>query len=110
MLQVSPGPRRGKPGCGLGPLGLLAGTSKEEEAGGGKLWRKMIKEKMGKKWGANRQPRERKRLNPDHRMAGWCLVHYWGCRTCWELENLGSALALLLVCCVTSGETFPLWA
>lgn len=35
MLQVSPGPRRGKPGAGLGPLGRLARTSREEEAGGG---------------------------------------------------------------------------
>lgn len=34
MLQVSPGPRRRKPGAGLGPLGRLAGTSREEEAGG----------------------------------------------------------------------------
>lgn len=36
VLQVSPGPKRGKCGHWPGPLGLLAGISREDEAGGGK--------------------------------------------------------------------------
>lgn len=36
VLQVSPGPKRGKRGHWPGLLGLLAEASREEEAGGGK--------------------------------------------------------------------------
>lgn len=51
---------------------------RQEEA---KLWRKMIKERMGERWEVNRQPRERKRLNQDRRMAVQYLIPHWGCRT-----------------------------
>lgn len=67
-----------------------AGRNEQRRQEVGKLWRKMIKESMGKRRGGDRQRRERKRLNPDHRMARWCLLCRWGCRTLWESGNLGS--------------------
>lgn len=47
VLQVSPGPKRGKRGHLPGPLGLLAGTSREDKAGGGKALEEVDKREDG---------------------------------------------------------------
>lgn len=50
---------------------------------------------------------ERKRLNPDHRMAGGVIFATGDAEPSGSEETWVLVLALTLVCCVTLGETLP---
>lgn len=59
---------------------------RQEEA---KLWRKMIKERMGERWEVSRQSRERKRLNQDCRMAVQYLIPPLGMQNLLRIRKPG---------------------